>query len=78
MNKDMAARALTTLDEIRGLLQAAQFAAYKFERHVSVPNPLESLSEHIDRVKITADSMRAGIQRSVRRAASLQLQDPGT
>ena len=78
MNKEMAARALTTLDEIRSLLQAAQFAAYKFESHVSVPNPLESLSQHIDRVKRAADSMRAGIQRSVRQGTFLQLQDFGT
>ena len=74
----MAARALAALDEIRGLLQAAQFAAYKFERHVAAPNPLENLSEHIDRVKAAADSMRAGIQRSVRRAAFAELADLGS
>jgi hypothetical protein len=75
MNRDMAARALAALDEIRGLLQAAQFAAYKFERYVAAPNPLESLSEHIDRAKTAADSMRAGIQRSIPRAAFGQLPD---
>jgi hypothetical protein len=78
MDKDMAARALAALDEIRGLLQAAQFAAYKFERHVPAQNPLESLSDHIDRVKTAADSMRAGIQRSLRRAAFAQLPDLGS
>jgi hypothetical protein len=67
MNKDMAARALAALDEIRGLLQAAQFAAYKFERQVEAPNPLESLSEHIHRAKAAADTLRARIQRSARR-----------
>jgi hypothetical protein len=78
MNKDMGARALAALDEIRGLLQAAQFAAFKFERDVQAPNPLESLSEHIDRAKMAADSVRAGIQRSVRRAAFAQLSDLGS
>jgi hypothetical protein len=57
----MAARALAALDEIRSLLQAAQFAAYKLEREVQAPNPLESLSEHIDRTKMAADAMRGGI-----------------
>ena len=66
MNKDMAARALAALDEIRGLLQAAQFAACRFEQQVPAQNPLESLSDHIDRVKAAADTMRAAIQRSVR------------
>jgi hypothetical protein len=74
MNRDIAARALAALDEIRGLLQAAQFAAYKFERHVEAPNPLENLSEHIDRAKMAAGSV-PGIQRSVRRAAFAQIQD---
>jgi hypothetical protein len=71
MNKDMAARALAALDEIRGLLQAAQFAVYKFEQ-MGAQHPPESLSDHMHRAKMAADSMRAGIQRSVRRAAFAQ------
>jgi hypothetical protein len=68
MNTDVAARALAALDEIRGLLQAAQFAAYKFEQ-MGLQNPLETLSDHIHRVKVAADDTRARIQRSVRRSA---------
>jgi hypothetical protein len=64
INRYMVARALAALDEIRGLLQAAQFAAYKFEQQAPAQNPSENLSDHIDRVKVAADSMRAGIQRS--------------
>jgi hypothetical protein len=74
MNKDMAARALAALDEVRGLLQAAQFAAAKFEQ---AQDPLESLSDHIARAKMAADIMRASIQRSVRRAAFAQLRHLG-
>jgi hypothetical protein len=72
MNKDIAARALAALDEIRGLLQAAQFAAYKLQQ-MGAQHPPESLSDHIDGAKMAADSMRASIQRSVRRAAFAQL-----
>jgi hypothetical protein len=68
----MAARALAAVDEIRVLLQAVQFAAYRFER-LGPRHPLESLSDHIDRVKMAADRMRASIRRSVRRAAVAQL-----
>jgi hypothetical protein len=78
MNKDMAARALAALDEIRGLLQAAQFAAYRFEQVGPQQHPLENLADHIDRVKTVADSMRAGIQRSVRRALVTQLPSLGS
>jgi hypothetical protein len=72
MNTDMAARALAALDEIRGLLQAAQFAAYKFEQ-MGLQHSLDTLSDHIHRVKIAADDTRARIQRSVRRSAPAQL-----
>jgi hypothetical protein len=75
MNTYVAARALAALDEIRGLLQAAQFAAQKLEHQLITQEPLDSLSDHIHRVKSTADKMRARIQRSVRRAASAQLPD---
>jgi hypothetical protein len=77
MNRDMAARALAALDEVRGLLQAAQFAANKFEQQVVAQDPLESLSDHIARAKMAADIMRASIQRSVRRAAFAQLRHLG-
>jgi hypothetical protein len=76
MNSDIPARALAALDELRGLLQAAQFAAYRFEQ-VGPRDPLESLSDHIDRVKIAADTIRAGIQGSVRRAAIAQVPNLG-
>ncbi|HEU4353803.1 MAG TPA: hypothetical protein VFR66_18200 [Burkholderiales bacterium] len=72
MNTDVAARALAALDEIRGLLQAAQFAAYKFEQ-MGLQHSLETLSDHIDRVKVAADDTRARIQRAVRRSAVAQL-----
>jgi hypothetical protein len=67
MNDHLAARALAELDEIRGLLQAAQFAAQKFEKHVMTQEPVDSLSDHIHRAKTAADTLRARIQRSVRR-----------
>jgi hypothetical protein len=41
MDRDVAVRALAALDEVRGLLQAAQFAAKKFEQQVA-PDPLEA------------------------------------
>ena len=68
MNSHVAASALAALDEIRGLLQAAQFAAQKFEQRVMTQEPVESLSDHIHRAKTAADMLRARIQRSVRRA----------
>jgi hypothetical protein len=77
MNTYAVSRALAALDEIRGLLQAAQFAAQKFEQQVITREPVESLSDHIHRVKAAADMMRARIQRSVRRAASAPLPDLG-
>jgi uncharacterized protein (DUF488 family) len=73
MNDYVAARALAALEEIRGLLQAAQFAAQKFEKHVMAQEPVESLSAHIHRAKTAADTLRARIQRSVRRAVTGQL-----
>jgi hypothetical protein len=73
MNTHVASRALATLDEIRGLLQAAEFAARKFEQQVLAQEPLESLSDDIHRVKTAADMMRARIQRSVRRPAISQV-----
>jgi hypothetical protein len=66
MNIYVASRALAAIDEIRGLLQAAQFAAQKLEQQVITQEPVESLSDHIHRVKAAADMMRARIQRSVR------------
>ena len=68
MKSYVAARALAALDEIRSLLQAAQFAAQKFEQDVMTQEPVESLSDDIQRAKTTADMLRARIQRSVRRA----------
>jgi hypothetical protein len=73
MNTYVAARALAALDEIRGLLQAAQFAAQKFEHQVLAQEPVENLSDDIRRVKTVADMMRARIQRSVRRPAISQV-----
>lgn len=75
MNAYAAAGALAALDEIRGLLQAAQFAAQKFERQLMTQEPLESLSDHISRAKAATDMVRARIQRSIRRAASAQPPD---
>jgi hypothetical protein len=75
MNTYLASRALAAIDEIRGLLQAAQFAAQRLEQQVVTQEPVESLSDHIHRVKAAADMMRARIQRSIRRAASAQLPD---
>jgi hypothetical protein len=75
MNTYLASRALAAIDEVRGLLQAAQFAAQRLEQHVVTQEPVESLSDHIHRVKAAADMMRARIQRSIRRAASGQLPD---
>ena len=75
MNSYVASRALAAIDEIRGLLQAAQFAAQRLEQQVVTQEPVESLSDHIHRVKAAADMMRARIQRSIRRAASAQLPD---
>jgi hypothetical protein len=75
MNTHVASRALAALDEIRGLLQAAEFAAHKFEQQVITHEPVESLSYHIHRVNAAADMMRARIQRSVRRATSARLPD---
>jgi hypothetical protein len=49
--------------------QAAQFAAYKFEQ-MGLQHSLETLSDHIHRVKVAADDTRARIQRSVRRSAA--------
>jgi hypothetical protein len=73
MNTYVASSALAAIDEIRSLLQAAQFAAQKLEQHVTAQEPVESLSDHIHRVKAAADMMRARIQRSIRRAATAQL-----
>lgn len=70
MNSYAAARALAAIDEIRALLQTAQFAAHKLEKQVLTQEPVESLSDHIHRVKAAADMMRARIQRSARRAAA--------
>jgi hypothetical protein len=75
MNSYVASRALAAIDEIRGLLQAAQFAAQRLEQQMVTQEPVESLSDHIHRVKAAADMMRARIQRSIRRAASAQLPD---
>jgi hypothetical protein len=75
MNTYVASRALAAIDEIRGLLQAAEFAAQKLEQQVIQQEPVESLSDHIHRVKAAADMMRARILRSIRRAASAQLPD---
>ena len=77
MNSYVVARDLAALDEIRGFLQAAQFAAQKFEQQVMTQEPVESLSDHIHRAKTTADMLRARIQRSVRRAAFAQLRHLG-
>ena len=77
MNTYVASRALAAIDEIRGLLQAAQFAAQKLERQVLTQEPVESLSDHIHRVKAAADMMRAHIQGSVRRAVAGQLPQSG-
>ena len=77
MNSYVAARALAALDEIRGLLQAAQFAAQKFEQQVMTQEPVESLSGHIHRAKTAADMLRARIQRSVRRGVAGQLPQSG-
>jgi hypothetical protein len=68
MNNYVAARALAALDEIRGLLQAAEFAAQKFEQQLMAQEPVERLSDHIHRAKAATDMVRARIQRSVRRA----------
>ena len=73
MNSYVAARALATLDEIRSLLQAAQFAAQKFEKQVMTQEPVENLSDHIHRAKTATDMLRARIQRSVRQAVVGQL-----
>lgn len=73
MNSYVAASALAALDEIRGLLQAAAFAAQKFEQRVMTQEPVESLADHIHRAKTAADMMRARIQRSARRAVAGQL-----
>ena len=70
MNSYAAARALAALDEIRALLQAAQFAAQKLEKQVMTQEPVESLADHIHRAKTAADIWRARIQRSARQAAS--------
>lgn len=76
MNAYVATRALAAIDEIRGMLQAAQFAAQKLEKQLVAHEPVERLSDHIHRVKAAADMMRARIQRSVRQAASAQLPHP--
>ena len=75
MNAYAAAGALAALDEIRGLLQAALFAAQKLEQQLMTQEPLESLSDHINRAKTATDMVRARIQRSIRRAASAQRPD---
>ena len=77
MNIHAVARALAALDEIRVLLQAAQFAAYKFEL-MAPQHQLESLTDHIHRVKVAADSTRARIQHSVQRTAAAQVPYLGT
>ena len=77
MNTYLASRALAAIDEIRGLLQAAQFAAQKFEKQVLTQEPVESLSDHIHRAKTAADMLRARIQRSVRSVAFARPADAG-
>jgi hypothetical protein len=46
MNSYVAASALAALDEIRGLLQAAAFAAQKFEQRVMTQEPVENGRRH--------------------------------
>jgi hypothetical protein len=58
MKADVVAHALATVDEIRALLQAAQFAVRRFEQLAS-QGPLDKLSEQIHSVRVAADSIRA-------------------
>jgi hypothetical protein len=58
---DAAPGALATVDEIRALLQAAQFAAGRLELLTS-ERLLCGLSAHIHSVRLAADSVRAQLQ----------------
>jgi hypothetical protein len=61
MKADVVAQALATIDEIRALLQAAQFAVRRFEQLAQ--GPLDRLSDQIDSVKVAADRVRAQLLR---------------
>ena len=62
MKADVVAQALATIDEIRALLQAPQFAVRRFEQLAS-QGPLDRLSDQIDSVKVAADRVRAQLLR---------------
>ena len=62
MKAPVVAQALATVDEIRALLQAAQFAVRKFEQLAS-QGPLDKLSDQIHSVKVAADRVRAQLLR---------------
>ena len=61
MHKNATALALATIDEIRELLQRAQFAARRLEVSRDSP-PAERLSVQIQQVLVAADSLRANLQ----------------
>ena len=61
MHKNATALALATIDEIRELLQRAQFAARRLEVSRNPPSA-ERLSVRIQQVLVAADTLRADLQ----------------
>jgi hypothetical protein len=65
MHKNSTAHALATIDEIREMLQRAQFVARRLEVRQDPPSA-ERLSVQIQQALLAADTVRANLQSAYR------------